>query len=355
MVNFPIVKTAARQDTSSTATSTCVTTADSNLSSGDVSCLTDAELAIEAERLFRDDQLLAGARLLRRVQDANLITDELRHFLELATISERIRKDLTEPTSEGWTKQGESHGNRDFTTYYKIEDGGKLKCRIESVIESSLYVPFLAVMNETELYDTWVPKWRFPFKLGISRSKKLAQRARLDQVVQLTVDLPWPMNKREIVFWGFAEEDGMANRNVGAKLQSVGEGFDNGLVPSVDRGVVRMDFEADFLFRPCPEDHSALDKTEGKYPEGESKILLTFVMYCDPKVSFVPHSFMNFCTRTAVGTVWRMILHVAEQVRAGERPVHAEVIAHKRDFYDWVEERSAYITGDYGPPPKVHS
>jgi hypothetical protein len=157
------------------------------------------------------------------------------------------------------------------------------------------------------------------------------------------------MNKREIVFWGFAEEDGMANQNVGAKLQSVEEGFDNGLVPPVENGIVRMDFEADFLFRPCPKDHPALLKSKTIYPDWENLILLTFVMDCDPKVSFVPQGFMNFCTRTAIGTVWRMILRVSEEVREGKRPTHAEVIASKRDFYSWVEERSRLLTGEQDP------
>lgn len=325
-----------RQETVSTVATT----------ESDIEDLIDPELVEEALRLCRDDQLLPGARLIRQVEDQTLVTDELKHFLELAEISEKLREDLLQPTSEGWTKQGESHGNRDFITYYKVEDGGKLKCRIESVVESSLYVPFLAVMNETDLYDTWVPRWRFPFKLGISRSTKLRQRGRVDQVVQLTVDLPWPMNNREIVFWGFAEEDGAANQNVGAKLQSVEEGFDNGLVPPAEKGSVRMDFEADFLFRPCPDDHPALIKSKTNYPPGESLILLTFVMSCDPKVSFVPTGFMNFCTRTVISTVWRMILRVSQEVRAGNRPVHAEVIASKQDFFSWVEERSRLITGE---------
>lgn len=308
--------------------------------------VSDAELVAEAERLFKDDQLLPGARLVRKIQDESLITDELTEFMTLAAYSEKLRVDLMEPVSEGWTKQGESHGNRDFITYYKIEKGGKLKCRIESVIEASLYVPFLAVLNETDIYASWIPSWRFPFKLGISSSKKLRQRGRVDQVVQLTVDMPRPLHNREIVFWGFAEEDGEANRDVSAKLQTVETGFDNGLVPPPDKGVVRMDFEADFLFRPCPDDHPALTKSKAKYPEGESLILLTFVMYCDPKVNFVPRAFMNFCTRTAIGMVWNMILKVSEQVRAGERPEHAKIMAEKPTFYDWVASRSKYITGE---------
>lgn len=312
--------------------------------------MTDEELVAEALRLCRDDQLLRGLRAADKVEDRSLITPELEHFLELAALSKQLRENLYAPPSEGWTKQGESHGDRDFITYYKVVDGSKLWCRIESVIEASLYVPFLAVMNETDLYDTWVPKWNFPFKLGINRSTRLRQRGRVDQVVQLAVDMPWPLNNREIVFWGYAEEDGAENQDVGAKLQTVDETFDDGnLVPPPENGVVRMKFESEFMFRPCPPDHPALIKSKTKYPEGEKLILLTFCLYVDPLVRFVPKSFMNFCTRTAVGTVWRMILRVSEDVREEKRPAHKKIIAEKREFFSWVEARAKYLTGEVPP------
>jgi hypothetical protein len=312
----------------------------------------DGQLLAEGERLCHDDQILPGARLLRRIKATSLITAEHTEFLRRADMMEQLREDLLAPSSEGWTKQGESHGNRDFIVYYKIEDGGKLKCRIECVIEGSLYVPFLAVLNETDLYETWFPKWTFPFQLGINRSNKLQQRGRVEQVVQLTLDLPWPVHNREIIFWGFAEEDADANRTVGAKLVTVQEDFDGGqLVPPAEKGIVRMDFEADFMFRPCPPDHAALSKSTAHYPVGENLILLTTVLYCDPKIAYVPRSFMNFCTRTAIGTIWRMLLQVSEDVREGKRPVHADLIARKRqELYDWVEERAVLISGMQLPP-----
>ena len=315
----------------------------------DQSTCSDEELLNEGTRLCDDDQILPGARLLTRIKDTTLLKEKHNEYLRRSKVSQTLRDELTSPTSEGWKKQGESHGHRDFIVYYKIEDGSKLKCRIESIIEASLYVPFLSVMNETDLYETWFPSWKFPFKMGICRSKKLKQRGRVDQVVQLTVDLPFPMNKREIVFWGFAEEDAEANQTAAAKLVTVDETFEesSGLVPPPEKGVVRMDFDASFMFRPCPPDHPALLHTKGEYPEGERKILITTVLYCDPLVGFVPHSFMNFVTRNAIGSVWRMILKVSEEVREGKRPAHAEIIARKREeVYDWIDERSKYITGE---------
>jgi hypothetical protein len=77
------------------------------------------------------------------------------------------------------------------------------------------------------------------------------------------------------------EKDGAT---VAAKLVTVDESFGNGsgVVPPPENGVVRMGVEADFLFCLCPEDHPALLKTsptKSKFPEGESLILLTVVLY----------------------------------------------------------------------------
>ena len=172
-------------------------------------------------------------------------------------------------------------------------------------------------------------------------------------MVQLTVDLPFPMNKREIIFQGFADEDSDAKARdiptVGAKLVTVGEDFDGGdLVPPPEKGVTRMDFEADFMFRTAPPDHIALKNSKAKYPDGEKLILLTVVLFCDPKVHFVPQTFLNFVTRTAIGSVWKMILNISEQVREGKRPAHADLIASKREeLYDWVEERARLLTQDH--------
>jgi len=96
---------------------------------------------------------------------------------------------LKPPTLEdGWKKQTEVHGNRDTIIYYKVEDPSKLICRIETPIEASLLVPFLAVIQGTQLfYDTWMPRWRFPFQMGVRKSLKLAdQPGRGAQVVQVT-------------------------------------------------------------------------------------------------------------------------------------------------------------------------
>ena len=319
--------------------------------------LSDSELIAKGDALCRSDELLPGVRLLRKVTNKELLTREHLEFLRRGTLSEELRANLTASVEgAGWKKQGERHGNRDFITYYKVEENGQLWIRIDSIIEASLFVPFLATMNETDLYETWFPKWTVP-RLGLNRSVKLAQPSRCSQVVQLTIDLPFPLSRREIIFWGYAEEDCTANRMSAAKLVTPQENGDcdgaasfEKLIPGVDRGVVRMPFEADFLFQTCPDDHPALLRSKAKYPDHEKKILLNCMIMCDPLIPMFPHFLLNFGTRTAVPGIWAMILSIAEQVRNGERPAHAERIESKREeLYDWLEERAGLISGIAAP------
>jgi hypothetical protein len=93
--------------------------------------------------------------------------------------------DLLSAPGDDWIKQGESHGkNGDFTIYYKVQEGARLTCRIESPIPTSHLVPLLSVLNESELYEEWIPTFHRPFKMGVTSSKQLATFSRGHQVIQ---------------------------------------------------------------------------------------------------------------------------------------------------------------------------
>jgi hypothetical protein len=63
-------------------------------------------------------------------------------------------------------------------------------------------------------------------------------------------------------------------------------------------------------------------------------------------MAMVPQSVINFITRTVIGHIWGMLLKVAEEVRDGDRPKHAEMIEEKADFYKWVNERSQFMLAE---------
>mmetsp|Transcript_19953 Transcript_19953/g.28072 ORF Transcript_19953/g.28072 Transcript_19953/m.28072 type:complete len:189 (-) Transcript_19953:47-613(-) len=149
------------------------------------------------------------------------------------------------------------------------------------------------------------------------------------------------------------------------------------IAPPMDERVVRIDFDGGFLFRACPRDHACLRDTvdvdtvhdidvddvdkkgeDEKKEETETnkkrnmdeKILVSFSMCVDPKMKFLPQSFLNFIMRTAIGTIWKMFLRVAEDVKNGKRPEHAKAIERKREtLYDWVDERVNKMLSSMNP------
>ena len=321
-----------------------------------------------------------------------------------------------------WLVQGEHMGKRDVSVYYRTDKktGSKLNARVESPIVAEMLVPFLSVLNESELYASWLPNWSVP-RFRVRRSEKLAQRGRVSQVVLVTVDLPWPFSAREVVLDACGvddidatgdicvlvralgeDADGDAGENAPRKTHLEKEGTDASttfVVPSVDEAdTVRIGFEGGFLFRALPNDWDAHKKKSAKAqtdatrggaeaeraaagaesswfagwgggPSATSaptehtradalsddeaapetapetapprRILVSVQMSVDPKIDFVPAALMNFVTRTVIYAMWCMLLRVAEGVRDGARPAHAEAIAAKKaSLYDWTRARA---------------
>ena len=449
----------------------------------------DSKLAAmrRAAALVRDDRLLEAARVAARAgiappvaamaffpKDASASerSDAAtldRHLPAARRVSRLIRSLKARATTTGasvsaeddaedaseygpWLVQGEHMGRRDVSVYYRVDKktGSKLNARVESPIESDMLVPFLSVLNESELYASWLPDWTVP-RLRVRRSEKLAQTGRVSQVVLVTVDLPWPFSAREAVLDACGVDDIDANGDICVLVDAIGEESNQSLiqssagdgpgaraeterreallVPSVDEArAVRIGFEGGFLFRALPEDwdaekrvakqkQDAIETPDGSAetteplagtssswfagwgggggsrgaarggeapadPEGERRrerdanadershskdslavrsvsgttdddrgapsgesaprrILVSVQMSVDPKIDFVPAALMNFVTRTVIYTMWCMLLRVAEGVRDGARPAHAEAIAAKKEsLYDWTRARA---------------
>ena len=295
----------------------------------------DINLIAQADEYVRKERLLEAARALRRVQDISLFEESHWKTLTKAEHVEAAVVDLTSAPDDGWTKQGESHGNYDTIIYYKVDESARLTARIETPIESSLLVPLLSVFNESELYESWMPHMN---GLGLSRSIKLRQTSRANQIILVTSHMPWPFDDREAAIEATAVDDISTNNHIVVKLETRYEGEEDGLVPPPEGGVVRVDLDGGILFRKCPEDHPAFAKS--MHPDHKGPLVLVcFTMFVDAHVQYVPQKLINFVTRTVIGRIWSSLLEVAEAIRDGKRPQHADAIATKSDLYEWIEQR----------------
>jgi hypothetical protein len=301
----------------------------------------DEDLLAQADELLQLERLFEAVKLIRAVKDESLLADRHREVIaSCEDIEMAIRDLLGDPDdASGWKKQSESHGKRD-TIIYSIDDKSQLTCRIETPIETSLLVPLLAVLNETDLYSTWIPSWYMP-SVGLRHSEKLQQASRANQIIKITVNIPWPISGAEIVLQTTAVDD-IEDRNfIAIRLKSLRTGDANGIVPEPVGGLRRVPTEGAILLRRCPDDHPLLEKSKAKYDHHEhGLILLTFKICVRTSLHIFPTAFINFVTRTVIGTIWAMFITVAEEVRDGTRPVHQAAIDEKKEFYDWISERT---------------
>jgi len=316
------------------------------------------DILLEAEKRYDDDRLLEAARLLRDHENDETVTlDEVhRAILEKARDCEEflkeIKSDIVGDDQEKAVSEDDFYGrwNRQTTTscsgrttniYYMLDKETKtqLSLRVDTPIEKSLLIPLLSVLNESELYPTWLPSWKVP-RMGIRKVQKLSQKGRVSQIIVVTVDVPWPLQTREVVISAVGVDDIDDRGEIVVRLHSLHTGDENGLVPPPDEkdGVIRIDFDGGFVFRK----HVVNDDDDNVeiHASTEDLIMTSFQSSIDSKLNTLPKPLLNFVLRQAFGMMWSMLLRVAEEVRDGKRPEHAKAISAKREvLYDWVDER----------------
>jgi len=322
-----------------------------------------------ANTLAKDDKILLAAHVLQGINDVHL--QPVHHdILKEAAILKRLLKDNTTNIDESdnnnsdWIKQGNYHGKHNFSIYYKLlNNNQELSCRLDTIIPHTLLVPILSVLNESELYQTWLPCWSVP-KLKVVKSEKLRQTGRCSQVVNVETEVPWPLSSRQVILKAvacdnidsYSEEDdeaisankteclGKDGGRIIIRLQSLD--CDNNIqesldIPPIKTGTVRMRVEGGFTIEKCPPTHPSLKAESSE----EDLVLITFTFIVDPQLAIIPKQFINFFLRTAIGTMWNMFLNIAEGVKDGKLPAHSKAIKEKRELYNWIEERTRVMLG----------
>ena len=303
----------------------------------------DLELMEQAEKLVSDKcNYSEASHLLAKVQDKSLLKAKHHRILKATQEMQDMLKGQLSPsiTLGEWKKQGESHKKYDFDIFYKVDQNYQLSVRMDVVLESSLLTPILSVFNESELYSLWMPRWKHP-RTGFRKSQLLNEMGRGNQLVLVTVDMPFPIACRETVHHANAidaidEHDAIVIQVHSAKP---GQDFEGAVVPEPDQGVVRVDFDCGMVIRSCPDNHGALNNSNKEYPADEPKLLLTIYQEVDPHIRFVPLTLVNFFTRNVIKQMLINLLEVADEVRSGQRAEHKAAIDGKPELYQWVEER----------------
>jgi len=212
----------------------------------------DKELIQLAEQHIQETRYLEAVRLLRQVKNDRLLLKKHRHALAVVDEMEAALENNLAGTipskSDGWQKQSEAHANYDFVIYYKVDRNNKLTVRIDLVVESSLLVPLLSVLNESDLYCEWMPSWRHP-RVGFRRSIKMHELGRANQIVLVTVDMPFPLKARECIQHAMAIDAIEEKSAILGHIRNIPSGmYDDGIdIPKAELGIGRIDFDSGFL------------------------------------------------------------------------------------------------------------
>lgn len=217
-----------------------------------------------------------------------------------------------------------------------------LECKCVSVIPASLLQSLLAVMNETELYKSWVPSFTIP-KFGMHSLIKTKESGRVGQELNIVMDVPWPLKQRgvrHLDVWAFDDIDYQST--IGIKIQNISMYHKSDAV--IDDDVVDMHVDGGFLIRPCPKNHPILlaassKKSKHTNVDPESSIIVTFSASVDPKISAIPTAVFNFFTKVAFKQCWKMLLQIAMDVQNNKRLDHSLAIQGKKELYDWIDSR----------------
>ena len=189
----------------------------------------DAAASDVSDAATLDRHLPAAGRMSRLIQSLKARVRNGEHGRGASSSSSGLDDDADAAEYGPWLVQGEHMGRRDVSVYYRVDrkTGSKLNARVESPIVAEMLVPFLSVLNESELYASWLPNWSVP-RFRVRRSEKLAQRGRVSQVVLVTVDLPWPFSAREVVLDACGVDDIDATGDICVLVRALGEDANGG-------------------------------------------------------------------------------------------------------------------------------
>ncbi len=299
-----------------------------------------------AEELYNNEKLLEAAKVLNAIKDQNIVLEE-KHLsiIEKAKEGQALIDDLKAEPGVGSGKEGEwvDHGvsggrfpTRLLHRLEKTDKGVQLRARCETPIRKDLLSPLISVLNETQLYESWMPSWTTP-KFGLRKCDKLKQNGRCSQILHIIMDIPWPMAPREFTLVAMAFDDIEENGNIAIKLKTVKpcDNYDE-VVPEPEKKSVPVDVDGGFLFTSCPKDHPTMEKVDDS---DEEMVLVRFSAMMNPNMKLLPQSFLNFLVKVAFGTCWKIMLGIALDVKNGKRPDHVEAISAKDELYVWIERR----------------
>lgn len=297
-----------------------------------------------AFKYLSDERLLDAKRELIKV-DEELLTPEEKQAIQRAEECESVVNIMKNESDPSWKLiKDTKRGNHITSTRYKIETKPvKLDIVIECAIEKSLVIPLISVLNEVDLFTTWLPTWKTP-KFQVVRAETLKRSGKTRQVSAFKFE--HPIDTIEFYLDAICVDDTESENEFIVVMTPMEEG-DQDLVPPPVDGVDRISTGGGFLFRKCPEHRAEATrklKQKKKRKEAEEEfVLYTLSLFFVNKKKFLEfgpfiRTVTSFLIKVVVGFIMSKLLTTAEEVRDGKRPEHDKAIAEKQESYEFMKK-----------------
>ena len=295
-------------------------------------------MTVALARLIEEDQLIAAGRVIDEMtgappgDDAALadgVAPEL--IARAATKRDRLVAFLEKlEQTDAWPTCREKD---DLTMWYKQETESVHSVRVRSEVPVSM-LALLATMAEVDLWQNWVPSWRFPFRLGLQLARVVHMPSRASQIVYVELSVPYPWARRSALLHCFladCRDETVCGQSglvvviesitearaieLGAAAADVAGGVENG----INGETVRAEIHGGMVMRHGPMGRTAFQ-------------MLSSV---DPKLALVPQVVISFMTMV-VEHIFRKFIAVASRLVGSE---YERRMRDDRDRYAYLESK----------------
>lgn len=151
-------------------------------------------------------------------------------------------------------RQWQNASNKDLNIFFRqSKKNGLVQFSVNTVIKAHV-LQVLSVLLEVDLYTTWIPRTKWPFRIGLKSGDIHKRIARVNYILKFFVDFPWPMKDREAWLHVSAVDDLHNSQAIYVFLRTVQHQVDIPFkpceVPPVNHDAELLQFEAGLTIQP---------------------------------------------------------------------------------------------------------
>lgn len=295
---------------------------------------------------MEEDRFLDAYRELKTLKEEEL-TEEEKEVIKTGLACEEFVELVTNGVDDTWNAVGESTKNYRYqTTSYKFETQPvRVDMVIESPVEASLFVPFVAALSEIDLYSEWVPNWSTP-KFRVTDTETLKKTGKFSKMFFTRAEAP--LNTIEFFTNGTIVDDTETSSKFLVHLGEMEDDHPSGLVRPKEEGIARVTLGGGLIVRKCePETEEraralfSKNKANKDRKDEDFYMITLSIVYRNRSRFLNPNFFIkkmsSFMLKVVIGAIWNRLLSTAEEIRDGKRPLYDKLMEERKEDYEWLK------------------